>query len=82
MGRAMQNAPFRFAPADWFGFYRERGWQCKQIRYLAEEAERLRRPIPLPLLLKSALKIWGLFLPAQRMRALREFMGYTLLERS
>jgi hypothetical protein len=62
MGRARQNAPFRFAPADWFGFYRERGRQCKQIRYLGKEGERLRRPVPLPLLLKIALKIWGLFL--------------------
>ena len=80
MGRAMQNAPFRFAPADWFGFYREHGWQCREICYLAREAERLGRPIPLPLLLRAALKFWGLFLSKQKSRALREFMGYALLE--
>jgi O-methyltransferase involved in polyketide biosynthesis len=80
MGRAMQNAPFRFAPADWLGFFQEHGWQAREIRYLAEEAERLRRPMPLPRLMKIGIKIAGLFLSKQRRKAVREFMGYVLLE--
>ena len=42
----MQNAPFRFTPDDWFGFFAVHGWALREIRYLVEEARRLRRPIP------------------------------------
>jgi methyltransferase (TIGR00027 family) len=80
MGRKMQNAPFKFAPGDWFGFFRQHGWQAKEIRYLAEEGERLRRPIPLPRLAKVAMKFWGLFVSKDRRDALRKFAGYVLLE--
>ena len=78
----MQNAPFRFAPADWFGFFRSHGWQVKEMRYVAEEAERLRRPVPLPILIKIALKLWTRFAPKQRKEAFLHSMGYALLEPS
>lgn len=80
MGRKMQNAPFNFAPGDWFGFFSQHGWQPKEIRYLADEGERLRRPIPLPLLVKVAIKFRGLFGSKDRRDALRRFAGYVLLE--
>ena len=80
MGRAMQNAPFRFAPQDWFGFFQEHGWRPKEIRYLPEESARLRRTIPLPRLMKIGMKIGEFFLSRERTRAMREFMGYVLLE--
>lgn len=80
MGRRMQNAPFKFAPEDWFGFFRQHGWQPKQIRYLAEEGDRLSRPIPLPLPMKAAMNIWRLFMSNERRDALRRFAGYVLLE--
>jgi methyltransferase (TIGR00027 family) len=80
MGRKMQNAPFKFAPGDWFGFFRLHGWQPREIHYLYEEAERLRRPIPLPRLAKAAINFWGLFLSKKRRDALRKFAGYVLLE--
>jgi methyltransferase (TIGR00027 family) len=80
MNRTMKNAPFKFKPADWFGFFRRHGWQVKQIRYVAEEAERFGRAIPLPLPLKVAMKVHTLFLSAKRRKAVREFMGYALLE--
>jgi methyltransferase (TIGR00027 family) len=80
MKRSMQNAPFRFAPADWFGFFRQHGWQAKEIRYLAEEAERLQRPIPLPRPLIAMLRLWKLFLSPQPWDAMRHFAGYVLLE--
>ena len=82
MQRAMQNAPFRFAPADWFGFFRSHGWQVKDMRYVAEEAERLRRPVPLPILIKIALKLWTRFAPKERKEAFLHSMGYALLEPS
>jgi len=80
MGRKMQNAPFKFAPGDWFGFFNQHGWRSKEIHYLAEEAERLDRPIPLPWLVKAAIKVFGLFMSEERRSALRKFAGYALLE--
>lgn len=32
MGRKMQNAPFKFVPGDWFGFFEQHGWQSREIR--------------------------------------------------
>jgi len=80
MGRMMQNAPFRFAPDDWFGFFRQHGWQARQIRYLAEEGERLHRPIPLPWPVKATMKIGSLLMSKKRWDAMRRFAGYVLLE--
>jgi methyltransferase (TIGR00027 family) len=79
MRRKMKHAPFKFTPKDWFGFFREHGWCSKEIRYLAEEADRLQRPIQLPLLLKMTLKITGLFASKERRTAFRKFQGYVLL---
>jgi len=39
--------PIRFYGTDWNEFIKERGWRVAQIRYLGEESERLRRPVPL-----------------------------------
>jgi hypothetical protein len=75
------QAPFHFQPRDWFGFFSEHGWQAKETRYLSDEAERLGRPAPLPLVLKIAFKIRGLFASEERKRAWRRFAGYSLLER-
>lgn len=82
MGKAMRNAAFRFAPADWFGFFREHGWKPREIRYLPVESERLGRAVPLPRLLKIAMKIGGLFVSEKSRKPFREFMGYVLLEPS
>jgi methyltransferase (TIGR00027 family) len=59
--RFMHNTPFRFSPKDWFGFFDQRGWQPREIRYIAEEAERLGRPVPLPLRWKVWLRLAGVF---------------------
>ncbi|MGA7792788.1 MAG: SAM-dependent methyltransferase [Candidatus Acidiferrales bacterium] len=78
--KEMKNAPFKFKPEDWFGFFREHGWRCKEIRYLAEEADRLHRPIQLPLYVKVILGIRGLFASKQRRAAFKKFAGYAMLE--
>jgi methyltransferase (TIGR00027 family) len=79
MQRVMRNAQFRFAPTDWFGFFRERGWQVRQMRYLTAEAERLHRPIPLPVPVQIAMMMRMLFASPARRTAFREMMGYALL---
>jgi methyltransferase (TIGR00027 family) len=77
--RAMQNARFRFAPPDWVGFFAERGWRSKEIRYLAELGEQLHRPIPLPRLFLIAMKIIAPLVPKERRGAFRKFAGFLLL---
>jgi len=77
---AMANAPFKFEPADWFGFFKQHGWQPKEIRYFSDEAVRYRRPPPLPLHLRLLSTTSRLLMPAQKWRAVRRFAGYVMLE--
>ena len=78
----MRNAPFRFDPKDWFGFFSERGWDAREIRYIADEAERLERPVPWPGLVKLWMVIQSAFKPALRRSSVRKFAAYMLLEPS
>ncbi|MGA3092455.1 MAG: SAM-dependent methyltransferase [Terriglobales bacterium] len=78
--RRLQNAPFRFTPADWFAFFRERGWYATEIRYLAEEGERLQRPLEVPLLYRIFVRARSLFSSKERREELRKLSGYVLLE--
>jgi methyltransferase (TIGR00027 family) len=82
MGRAMQNAPFRFAPADWFAFFEQHGWRVGEIRYLVEEGARLHRPIPLPWPMQFLVRALQLWASPKRRDALRKFAAYVLLEPS
>jgi methyltransferase (TIGR00027 family) len=78
--RALQNAPFRFAPADWHAFFEAHGWRARKIRYIADEAERLGRPIPLSALMKVAMIARMLIASPEQRKAFRRFLGYALLE--
>jgi methyltransferase (TIGR00027 family) len=80
MNRVMKSAPFRFEPEDFFGFFQDLGWKRRSIRYIPEEAVRLNRPIPLPWFIRLRLKLVKLILPAERLQAMKRFMGYVLLE--
>ena len=76
----MQNAPFRFDPADYFEFFRQHGWQTKQVRYLWDEGARLKRPMPLPLAGVLWLRLLRPFVSPARLEAVRKFMGYVVFE--
>jgi methyltransferase (TIGR00027 family) len=80
IGRKMQNAPFKFAPEDSLGFFAEHGWHPKEIRYFAEEAERMHRPLQFTLLQGLSLKIRTLFASSERKASFKRFLGYALLE--
>lgn len=80
--QAMRNAPFRFAPADWFAFFRERGWQVKELRYFPAEADRLRRPIPLPRAARFMMRFAPPWIARARREAYRTFGGYAMLQPS
>lgn len=80
MSRMMQNAPFKFAPEDWFGFFQAHGWRPREIRYLPDEGDRLHRPIKLPPVLMLAFLIRGIFASKEQRAAFRKFQGYAILE--
>jgi methyltransferase (TIGR00027 family) len=79
MKHKMQNAPIKFAPDDWSGFFQAHGWQCAEMRYLADESDRLHGKMPLPLVALAYFALRQLFRPSQR-DALRKYAGYALLE--
>lgn len=78
--RWARDVKFKFNPGDWFGFFSGHGWHPLKLRYLAEEAERLHRPLEMPRLIRIYFKIRGLFRSKERRAASRKFLGYALLE--
>lgn len=80
MTRMMQNAPFKFIPENWSGFFGRHGWRCREIRYLAEEATRLHRAIRFPPLVRIMVTIRALLASRKRRAAFRKFAGYAVLE--
>ncbi len=78
----MENAPFRFEPKDYFGFFGERGWRAKDMRYILEEANRLNRPPRLPLIFGVFAKLRSLFMAKARREAFRKSAAYVLFEPS
>jgi methyltransferase (TIGR00027 family) len=77
---AMQNAPFKFAPGDWFAFFRRHGWQVKEIHYYPEEGKRHSRPMPIPVVARLLLALSRRWMSAERLEDLTKFGGYALLE--
>ena len=77
MNRHLRNAPFRFRPPAWEPFFAGHGWTMKELRYYAEEAERLKRPLRLP----WKYKLLKLFLSKKREQRLRHMAGVALLSR-
>jgi O-methyltransferase involved in polyketide biosynthesis len=75
----MRNAPFQSAPKDWFDFFPEHGWQASEVRQIAEEADRLGRPIPLPFGLRLWVKVANIFASRPRRERMRRFAAYVLL---
>lgn len=80
MSRAMKNAPFLFEPMDYFGFFAAAGWQPKEIKYFAEEAQRLRRPAPFPWHIRLITSVLGILMPPEKRRAMKPYAGFVLFE--
>jgi methyltransferase (TIGR00027 family) len=80
IGNRMQNAPFRFAPSDWFGFFEARGWRLRETRYLIDEARRVGRQIELPMLAVLLTKARHMFMSKARREKSKKFAGYIMLE--
>jgi methyltransferase (TIGR00027 family) len=80
MKHKLRNAPFKFAPQDWFGFFEQHGWRCKEMRYLAEEARRLKRPMQFPFWKKLIWAARSRFLTQQQRDDVQKLAGFALLE--
>ena len=80
IARTMRNAPFKFSPGDWFGFFRQHGWRAKEVRYFVEEAQRLQRPAPFSPLMRFLFTVSQLWMSRERRERWRRSAGYALLE--
>ncbi len=70
-----RNAPMRFVPRDWFGFFAQHRWKARDVRYYVGEGNKVGRPVPLSRPLRTLLRILGLFGRANA----SNFAGYVLL---
>jgi methyltransferase (TIGR00027 family) len=75
----LRNAPFKFHPEEWYGFFGEHGWRAQQVRFLFSEGARLKRPFPMPFRAQVIWALRGLFASRRRREDFRRFAGYALL---
>jgi methyltransferase (TIGR00027 family) len=80
--KQMVNAPFRFKPDDWFGFFAAQGWTPREQRYLGEVGRRLGRPMPLPWPMRAVVWLLCQFAPPERRGGIDRAMAYVVLERA
>jgi methyltransferase (TIGR00027 family) len=76
----LKNAPVKFDPEDYFGFFLRRGWQAKDVRYIADAAQRLGRPPPTWIRVMFTLR--GLLLNSNERNQRKNSMAYVLFEPS
>lgn len=74
--REMKNAPFKFYPDDWEGFYAGHGWKLREMRYIPQESLKHGRKFPTPWY--GALL--ALFMPASMKKQFMTMSGYGILE--
>ena len=75
----MQNAPFRFEPNDYFGFFREHGWRAEDIRYVPEEGQKLKRPAPLQFLWRWRIRLISFITGRRSQRAFQKSTAYDVV---
>ncbi len=73
----MQNAPFRFYPDDWFGFFKSVGWVEKETRFAGEIATEFKRKVPMPRWAELVM----FFLPKHVKETALRMSGYVVLTR-
>jgi methyltransferase (TIGR00027 family) len=80
LDRRMQQAQFKFKPADWFAFFAAHGWRTREIRYLPEEGVRVGRRAPLPRRIRLITSLLRWITPAEKRAGFEKFAGYVMLE--
>jgi methyltransferase (TIGR00027 family) len=76
--KMLENAPFKFAPGDYFSFFVSHGWHAKDVRYIVDAAQMLGRPAPRWVRIMFALR--GLFLTPEQRDQRKNSMAYVLFE--
>lgn len=69
--KQMENAPFLFYPDDWFGFFKDHGWDQMQTKFFGVESEKLGRTAPVPGWLKDD--------DFEAKEKVKRFLGYSIL---
>jgi methyltransferase (TIGR00027 family) len=78
--RLMQNAPLKFNPANWSGFFSEQGWEISQERGYFSEARKLRYPVPASRAARLVMKIAAMLPFGKRQVGPKDSEGYALLK--
>jgi len=73
----LKNAPFQFFPSDWLGFFKQRGWVPKELRFHGEEGFHLGRPMPTP----RRGFFFRLFVAKKMLERTKRMTGFMLLQR-
>ncbi len=74
--KELKNAPMVFDPANWFGFFKERGWKVREIQYLPEVSQMLGRKVPMPWFARLLSPLMS-----RKMKdEMRQYLAYALLE--
>ena len=76
--RGLQNAPFKFGPAEGTKFFEPHGWREVEYRSTMLEAKRLKRLPPF----SWVWAIFGLFASKQKKEQWKRFSGQVLMERA
>lgn len=75
--RKMANAPFRFFPEDWAGFFEKHGWKIQELRFPWHVARRFARQPPMPWFARLMLRFAS---PEQKLKSAQN-AGFMLLHR-
>jgi methyltransferase (TIGR00027 family) len=75
--KKMKNAPFRFFPPDWFGFFSSHGWSVDEMRYIQQTTFDLGRSMPMPWF----AHIFKWFAPRALRERVMKMSGYAILRR-
>lgn len=73
----MRNAPFRFYPEDWIGFFHRLGWRDETLRYTSEIATEFGRRFPMPWWARLIFP----FIPQRTKEEAQQMTGYILWRR-
>ncbi len=75
LGRVPRRADLRVVSV-----LRLHGWRSREVHYMADAADRLRRPLPAPWHVRALMRLLRRITPRKRLLAMREFAAYVLLE--
>lgn len=80
--KQMENAPFLFYPEDWFGFFKNLGWDQFETKYFGIESEKLGRMPPIPGWSKEINQGDNSEDKKEVQQNVKRFLGYSILKKA